>query len=72
MSDNILNLLPNFSRNRKQRVVLKWQASSLADVDVPVPHGSPFVLHLFLICSDLAGDLLNAKLTLHYFLFFTM
>ena len=29
----MLNLFFNFSRNRKQRVILKTQASSLADVD---------------------------------------
>ena len=33
ISDNILNLF-NFLRNRKQRVVLNGQISSLADVSV--------------------------------------
>ena len=32
-SDNILNSLFNFLRNRKQRVVFNGQASSLADVN---------------------------------------
>ena len=32
-SDNILNSLFNFLRNRKQRVVFSGQASSLADVN---------------------------------------
>ena len=62
ISDNILNLLFNSSRNRKQRLVLKRQASSLADVDVWVPHGSTFGSLLFLIdINDLTGDLLNSK-----------
>ena len=33
ISDNILNSLFNFLRNRKQRVVFSGQASSLADVN---------------------------------------
>ena len=60
ISDNILNLLFNFSRCRKQRIVLKRQAS---DVGVWVPHGSTFVPLLFLLyTNDLASDLSNAKL----------
>ena len=33
ISDNILNSLFNFLRNRKQKVALDGQASSLADVN---------------------------------------
>ena len=61
-ADNILNLLFSFSRNIKQRVALKRQASYLAEVDVWVLHGSTFDSLLFLIyINDLAGYLLNAK-----------
>ena len=50
-------------RNRKQRVVLKGQASSLADVKACVPQGSTFAPPLFLTyINDLADDLPNAKL----------
>ena len=58
----MLKVLFNFWRNRKQRVVLKRQVSSLADVDMWVPHGSTFGPVLLLIyINDLASDLLNAK-----------
>ena len=64
MSGNLLNLLPNFLRDRKQRVVLNGQTSSWADVNAVVPQGSILGLLLFSIyINDLANDLLsNAKL----------
>ena len=40
ISGNLLNLLSNFLRNRKQRVVLNGQNSSCDDVNVGVPQGS--------------------------------
>ena len=64
MSGDLLNLLPNFLRDRKQRVVLNGQTSSWADVNAVVPQGSILGLLLFSIyINDLANDLLsNAKL----------
>ena len=64
ISGNLLNLLSNFLRNRKQRVVLKRQTSSWADVNAGVPQGSILGPLLFLIyIIDLADGLSsNAKL----------
>ena len=62
-SHNILNLLCNFLRNRKQKVVLKRQTSSLAEVNARVPQGSTFGPFLFLKnINNLTDDLSNAKL----------
>ena len=57
-------LLSNFLRNRKQRVVLNGQTSSLADVKAGVPQISMLGLLLFVIyINDLAVGLSsNAKL----------
>ena len=57
-------LLSNFLRNRKQRVVLNGQTSSLADVKAGVPQISMLGLLLFVIyINGLAVGLSsNAKL----------
>ena len=63
ISGNLLNLLSNFLRNRKQRVVPNGQTSSWVDIIAEVPESS--ILGPLLFCiyiNDLADGLSsNAK-----------
>ena len=64
ISGSLLNLLSNFLRNRKQRVVLNGQTSSWTDVNAGVPQGSILGPLIFLIYINHLSDGLssNAKL----------
>ena len=70
ISGKLLNLLPDFLRNRKQRVVFNGQTSSCADVNAGVPQGSILSSALFLTyITDLADGLSsNPK----FFVFFSV
>ena len=58
MSCNLLNLLCDFLRNRKQRVLLNEQVSDCSDVRAGVSQGSILGLLLFLIyVNDLPEEL---------------
>ena len=74
ISGNLLNLLSNFLRNKKQRVVLTGETFSWADVNAGVPQGSILCPLLFLIyINDLADGLSwNAKLFADDTLFFSI
>ena len=58
ISGDIINILQDFLRNRKQRVVLNGQCSSWADVNAGVSQGSILGHSLFLIyINDLSDGL---------------
>ena len=58
VSGKLLNLIKDFLKNRKQRLVLKSQSSSWADVNVGVPQRpSPGPLLFLMYINDLTNDL---------------
>ena len=58
ISEDVINILRDFLRNRKQRVVLNGQCSSWADVNTGVSQGSILGPQFFLIyIKDLSDSL---------------
>ena len=61
ISGDIINILQDFLRNRKQRVVLNGQCSSWADVNAGVPQGSVLGPLLFLTYINDFSDGLKSE-----------
>ena len=66
ISGNLLSLLTDFLRNRKQRVILNGQSSSWANIKASVPQGSilgPLLFLIYIYINDLSDNLqCNPKL----------
>ena len=67
ISGNLLSLLTDFFRNRKQRPILNGHSSSWANINAGVPNGSILGPILFLIyINDLSDNLqCNPQLLTH-------
>ena len=61
ISGTLLNLLTEFLRNRKQRVILNGQSSSLANINAFRPQGFILGLLLFLIYINNLSDNLQCN-----------
>ena len=64
MTSDLINILTDFLKERKQRVILNFQHSKWSNISAGVPQGSILGLVPFLIyIKDLTGNLsLNPKL----------